>query len=530
VTEKDAVAKGMVERLKQETWGSKLGIILAVAGSAVGLGNFLRFPVQAANNGGGAFMIPYFISLLLIGIPLMWIEWAIGRYGGVHGHTTAPGMFHRLWDNRLGKYFGVIGIFGPMVIFIYYIYIESWLLGYSFYSLAGVLTDIPDKESMGKFLSAYQGQESNAYFQNMGPAYCFFLVAIFLNFAIIIRGVNKGIERLCKVAMPLLLLVAIILLVRVVTLDPPYPDKPEWNILNGFGYLWNPDFSALLDAKTWLAAAGQVFFTLSVGIGVILTYASYLKRGDDIALSGLTAASTNEFTEVILGGSIIIPLAFAFFGPAGMQEVASSGAFNLGFVSMPFIFSKISLGALFAFLWFFLLFLAGLTSSISLIEPAVAFVRDDFQIDRKKAATIMGVIAFVLCQPAIFFLGHGVVDELDFWGGTFCLVLFGTIEAILFSWAFGIDRAWEEIHHGAQLNIPGIYKWVIKYVTPVLLLVILGTWFVQQGLSTIMMENVKAEDAPYVLGTRIGLLVLFLVLAVLVRIWHRKTFRGGDGK
>src|SRR5512136_2097314 len=163
----------MVEKLKKEAWGSKLGIILAVAGSAVGLGNFLRFPVQAANNGGGAFMIPYFISLLLIGIPLMWIEWAIGRYGGVHGHTTAPGMFHRLWDNRLGKYFGVIGIFGPMVIFIYYVYIESWLLGYSFYSLAGVLTNIPDKESMGKFLSAYQGQESNAYFHNLVPAYLF---------------------------------------------------------------------------------------------------------------------------------------------------------------------------------------------------------------------------------------------------------------------------------------------------------------------------------------------------------------------
>jgi hypothetical protein len=219
--------------------------------------------------------------------------------------------------------------------------------------------------------------------------------------------------------MPTLFLAAFALLIRVVTLDAPYPDKPDWNILNGFGYLWNPDFSALLDAKTWLAAAGQIFFTLSVGIGVILTYASYLRKGDDIALSGLTAASTNEFAEVILGGSIIIPLAFAFFGPDAMREVAASGAFNLGFVTMPFIFSKISLGALFSFLWFFLLFLAGLTSSISLIEPAVAFIRDDFQIERRKSAMIVGGVAFILCQPAIFFLGHGVLDELDFWGGDF---------------------------------------------------------------------------------------------------------------
>lgn len=516
----------MVEKLKKEAWGSKLGIILAVAGSAVGLGNFLRFPVQAANNGGGAFMIPYFISLLLIGIPLMWIEWAIGRYGGVHGHTTAPGMFHRLWDNRLGKYFGVIGIFGPMVIFIYYVYIESWLLGYSFYSLTGVLTDIPDKESMGKFLSAYQGQESDAYFHNLVPAYLFFAITFFLNIAIIFRGVTGGIEKLCKIAMPLLFLAAVTLMIRVVTLDPPYPDKPDWNILNGFGYLWNPDFSALLNAKTWLAAAGQILFTLSVGIGVILTYASYLKKGDDIALSGLTAATTNEFAEIILGGSIIIPLAFAFFGPVDMREVASSGAFNLSFISMPFIFSKISLGALFAFLWFFLLFLAGLTSSISLFEPIVAFVRDDFQVDRKKATMIMGVIIFILCQPAIFFLGHGVIDELDFWGGTFCLVLFGTMETILFAWAFGIDRAWEEIHHGAQLNIPRIYKWIIKYVTPSLLVVILVTWVVQQGWPTIMMTGVKAADMPYVLATRLGLVLMFITLAVFVRIAHKRIFAG----
>ncbi|MDX9745631.1 MAG: sodium-dependent transporter [Syntrophales bacterium] len=518
----------MIKKQKRENWGSKLGIILAVAGSAVGLGNFLRFPVQAANNGGGAFMIPYFISLLLIGIPMMWVEWTIGRYGGAHGHTTAPGMFHRLWNNRLGKYFGVIGVFGPLVIFIYYIYIESWLLGYSFYSLSGVLSDIPDKESMAKFLSAYQGLESGGRFGGLLPAFFFFIITIGLNFFVLFRGVSRGIERLCKAAMPLLFLAALALLIRVVTLAPPYPDKPDWSVLNGFGYLWNPDFSALLDAKTWLAAAGQVFFTLSVGIGVILTYASYLRRNDDIALSGLTAASTNEFTEIVLGGSIVIPLAFAFFGPDGMREIASSGAFNLSFVTMPFIFSKISLGAFFSFLWFFLLFLAGLTSSISLIEPMVAFIRDNFRMKRKKAVVIVGVLVFFLCQPAIFFLGHGVVDELDFWGGTFCLVLFGTIESILFAWAFGINRAWDEMHLGAQIKIPRVYKWIIKYVTPPLLLVILGTWIVQQGWDTIIMKHVRAEDVPYILFTRLGLVCMFLVLAVLVYIWHKKSFGGGE--
>ncbi len=131
---------------------------MAVAGSAVGLGNFLRFPVQAVNNGNGAFMIPYFVSLLLLGIPLMWIEWALGRYGGGFEHGTAPGIFHSvLKKNRFIKYFGVIGIFGPLVIFIYYTYIESWTLGYSVLSVLGNYKNIQDQQTMQSFLSAYQG-------------------------------------------------------------------------------------------------------------------------------------------------------------------------------------------------------------------------------------------------------------------------------------------------------------------------------------------------------------------------------------
>ena len=254
----------MVEKLKKEAWGSKLGNP-GVAGSAVGW-EISAFPFRRPTT-AAAPHDPYFISLLA-GIPMMWIEWAIGRYGGVHGHTTAPGMFNRLWNNRLGKYLGVIGVFGPLVIFIYYIYIESWLLSYSFYSLSGVLTDMPDRESMAKFLSAYQGLESNAYFHSLVPAYLFFLVTIGLNFFVIFRGVTKGIERLCKFAMPTLFLAAFALLIRVVTLAAPYPDKPDWNILNGFGYLWNPDFPPSWTRRPgWRRPAD--LFTLGVGIGVI---------------------------------------------------------------------------------------------------------------------------------------------------------------------------------------------------------------------------------------------------------------------
>jgi len=503
---------------KRESWGSRIGIIMAVAGSAVGLGNFLRFPGQVAQNGGGAFMIPYFISLFLLGIPLMWIEWTLGRYGGGFEHGTAPGIFHTIWEkNRFIKYFGIIGIFGPLVIFIYYTYIESWTLAYSFFALTGKYSQAVDQASMKSFLSAYQGLEKNQFFSSLKPAYIFFLITFVLNISVIYYGIKGGIERLCKWAMPLLFIFGIMLMIRVLTLGTPDSLKPAWNLNSGLGFLWNPDFSALRNSRVWLAAAGQIFFTLSVGIGVILTYASYLSKGDDVVLSGLSAVSTNELAEVILGGSIVIPAAFVFFGPQDIQTIAKAGIFNLGFVTMPLVLTKIPLAAIFGFTWFFLLFLAGITSSVSLAQPAVAFLEDEFDINRKKAVLIFMLVTFVLCQPAIFFLGHGVVDELDFWGGTFFLVLFATVEAILFAWVFGMENAWKEIHHGADMNVPRIYKFIIKYITPLFLLLILGFWFFQQGLPTIMMKAVSAESRIYILATRLGLVVLFIILAFLVR-------------
>ncbi|MCM8770536.1 MAG: sodium-dependent transporter [Candidatus Omnitrophica bacterium] len=516
----------MAKITKRETWGSRLGVIMAVAGSAVGLGNFLRFPAKAAANGGGAFMIPYFIALIFLGIPLMWIEWTLGRYGGGFEHGTAPGIFHTLWQkNRFIKYFGVIGIFGPLVIFIYYTYIVSWTLAYSFFALSGKYMSINNQQAMQAFLRGFQGLEKNEYFRSIGWAYLFFIITFILNIRIIYYGIKGGIERLCKIAMPLLFVFGILLMLRVVTLGTPDMSKPTWNVFNGFGFLWNPDFTALKSAKVWLEAAGQIFFTLSVGIGVILTYASYLSKGNDIVLSGLSAVSTNEFAEIILGGSIIIPAAFVFFGPFDIQNIARSGVFNLSFVTMPLILNKLPLAAIFGFCWFFLLFLAGITSSVSLAQPAIAFLEDEFDIGRKKAVTIFAIITFILCQPAIFFLGKGVVDELDFWGGTFFLVLFATVETILFAWVFGMENAWDEIHKGADMAVPKVYKFIIKYITPLFLFFILGMWFYQEWLPIIFMRGVSGANRYFILGTRIGLLILFFILAVLVKIAWRKRKR-----
>ncbi|HML75593.1 MAG TPA: sodium-dependent transporter [Anaerohalosphaeraceae bacterium] len=510
--------------MSREHWGSKLGVILAVAGSAVGLGNFLRFPGIAADNGGGAFMIPYFVSFLLLGLPLMWIEWTIGRFGGGFEHSTAPGVFHTMWrKNRFIKYFGVIGIFGPTVIFIYYTYIESWLLGYGVFSLTGRYAACTDSTQMAEFLKGYQGLVHNDYFSGLGPAYIFFLITFITNIVVLCFGIRGGIERVCKWGLVVLFGLAVILVVRVLTLGVPDSARPEWNPIAGMGFLWNPQWEKLKEAKVWLAAAGQIFFTLSVGFGVILTYASYLTRQDDVALSGLTAATTNELAEVILGGSIVIPAAFAFLGPQATQAIAGQGLFDLGFITMPLIFEKMAYGTIFAAMWFFLLFIAGVTSSISLALPAIAFLEDEFNLSRREAIIIFATVTFILCQPVIFFLGNGVLGEMDFWGTSVSLVVFGTIEAILFGWVFGIDRAWTELHQGSDIRIPGFYRWIIKYVTPLMLLTIIGVWVWQEWKSKLLMEEVEQANRPFVLMTRIGLMGLFAFLLIMIWVvWKRR--------
>src|SRR4030042_6717819 len=154
---------------KRQAWGTRLGIIMAVAGSAVGLGNFLRFPVQAASNGGGAFMIPYFIALIFLAIPLMWVEWAMGRYGGIRGHGTTPGIFKLLWPGRVSKYIGVLGIAFPLTVLIWYTYVESGPLAHSVFAVTGRFTGVETREGMAQFLGSYLGQGGYA------PAYAFFI-------------------------------------------------------------------------------------------------------------------------------------------------------------------------------------------------------------------------------------------------------------------------------------------------------------------------------------------------------------------
>ncbi|HRY66086.1 MAG TPA: sodium-dependent transporter [Candidatus Aminicenantes bacterium] len=520
----------VVEAGGREQWGSRIGLILAVAGNAIGLGNFLRFPVKAAANGGGAFMIPYFVAFLLLGIPMMWVEWTIGRMGGAHGHGTTPGMLALLWKKAPSKYLGALGIVIPFIIVIYYNFIETWCLGYSWFSATGKYFGHANREAMGQFLRGFQGVESNAFFSGLGPVLIFWFITIGLNFYFLYKGISKGIEVLAKYGMPLLFIFGIVLAVRVLTLGTPDPAQPELSIANGMGYIWNPDFSRLGSASVWLVAAGQIFFTLSLGQGIINTYASYVRENQDITLNGITTASTNEFAEVVLGGTIAIPVAVAFFGLTETQTIAQGGAFNLGFQALPVVFQKIPLGQIFGGMFFFLLFIAGITSSVAMTQPAIAFLEDEFKWKREKAVKAVFAVLVVCSAMVIAFFRFGFLDELDFWAGTFGLVVFAAIEIILFSWVFGLKKGWQEMHKGADLKVPGVFKFILTYVTPVYLLVMLAIWTYQDAVKEFLMTGKDAANRPYLWGARIMIALVVLVMCLLIRgAWRKKKAAAVEG-
>jgi len=382
---------------------------------------------------------------------------------------------------------------------------------------------------MGQFLRGYQGIESNNFFASVGPVLIFWGITIALNFYFLYKGISKGIEVLAKYGMPLLFLFGIILVVRVLTLGTPDPAQPELSIANGMGYIWNPDFSRLGSASVWLVAAGQIFFTLSIGQGIINTYASYVREKQDITLNGLSTSATNEMAEVILGGTIAIPVAVAFFGLAETQVIAQGGAFNLGFQALPVIFQKIPLGQIFGGMWFFLLFIAGITSSVALTQPAIAFLEDEFKWKREKAVIAVFSVLVVMTAVVIAFFKFGFLDELDFWAGTFGLVVFAAIEIVLFSWIFGLKKGWVEMHKGADLKVPRIFKFILTYITPVYLLVMLGVWTYQDAVKEFLMKGKDPANRPYLWGARVMIVGLLLVMLLLIRkAWNKKKTGAGE--
>jgi SNF family Na+-dependent transporter len=516
-----------------EAWGSRIGLILAMAGNAVGLGNFLRFPRQAAANGGGSFMITYFIALLLLGIPLMWIEWGIGRNGGRFRKGHIPGMFSALWRHPAAKYLGVIGLVIPLVVMIYYTYVESWTLAFAFFSLFQDYWGRTSQEAMIEYLRSYQAI-GDASVHAWWKPFTFFFITLAINIWVVSRGISAGIEKLAKIGMPILFLFAIVLAIAVLTMDPITAGGAS--PASGLQFIYNPDFSRVDEPGVWLASAGQIFFTLSVGMGTLQAYASYLSKKDDIALSGVATAATNETAEVVLGGSIAIPAAVTFFGVSGAMAIAQGGSYNLGFATMPVVFQQMPMGNVLGFMWFGLLFFAGITSSVAMATPIMAFFREEFGVKRETVAWSLGAVALVFGLLNIFWLSHGMLDEWDYWAGTFGLVVFAVIETILFMWMFKPENAWRSLHLGADMRIPRIFKFVMTYITPAYLLAILVWWGVTDALPILRLTKdpngnpYAAESMLYVHASRAIMLAFVIGFVVLVRLaWKRNRYAERDG-
>lgn len=508
---------------KKESWSSPIGVVLSVAGSAVGLGNFLRFPGLAAQYGGGAFMIAYFTAFILIGLPLCWAEWAMGRYAGEHGGHGFPGALTAIFRTRWAKYLGVIGVTILTIAFTYYVYIESWCFGYAFNFFRNEM-QFQSPEEANLFFSNFVGTSQNGAAIGFGlkQVIPYLLIILVINFYLLYRGLINGLEKFATRSVPTLIVIASIVLVRVLTLGTPDPEKPERNIYNGLGYMWNPSKvvferqtyqeidpwrtvtpwispseipafeeiadqekeifrvreitlgEQLLNPQLWLAAASQCFFSLCVGFGVIMCFASYMKKDDDVVLSGLAAASANEFCEVGLGGFLTIPAAVAYLGVAG---IAGMGTFELGFHILPIVFSSMPGGFLFGGLFFGLLVLAAMAGSLVMLQLSAVFLEEALDITRKETMPILAVISGIGCFLVVYLSKDlKALDTLDFWVGNFLIFLTGTLLSILFAWKLGSKKILKEAHRGAGVKIPKIFGWALQYVSPVLLLLIFSLW------------------------------------------------------
>ncbi len=456
----------------KETWGTRIGLILAMAGNAVGLGNFLRFPIQAIQNGGGAFIIPYLVSFILLGIPLILVEWSTGRYAGLRGHHSSPFVLQSFDKRPYWKYIGVIGIFSNIVIASYYCYIESWTISYVYHSMIRTfegMTEIQVSDFFDNYLKISTSTTGIPY-----ESILFYLLCLGINVWILSQTLRKGIERAARFFMPLLVIFGLFLVIRIVSIKAG-EQGAIYDGWVGLEFLWTPDLNSLSDPKVWLSAAGQIFFTLSLGMGCIQCYASYLKEKDDVVLNSMTAGFMNEFIEIVIGGSIIIPISIGYFGIDKVMDLCQIGGFGLGFRTMPYLFEQWGdvLASLAGIAFFGLLFGAGITSTLAMGAPIVGFLKDNFGWPRKKGALAFGGIILVFGIPTVLFFSKGVFDEYDFWGGTIALVIYATAEIILFSWIVGVDRGWKLIHQGADIRMPGIFKFVLRYITPTMLILIL---------------------------------------------------------
>lgn len=432
---------------KRATFGSKIGVILATVGCAVGLGNIWRFPYMLGENGGAAFLLVYISCILFLGIPVMITEFFIGRYS----RKNAAGAFKVMAPGTKWSVIGYNGVTAAFLILGYYAVVSGWTLEYIVQAFSGSLE--------GKNATDF-ADEFTAFSTGVFRPILWTVVFIALTHIIIISGVKEGIERASKVMMPVLFLILIALCIRSATL----PGASE-----GLSFLFNPDFSKI-NSSVVLSAMGQAFFSLSIGMGCLITYASYFGKQTNLQTTALQVTILDTLVAV-LAGVMIFPAVFSF----GIEPTTGP---ELVFITLPNVFEQLPFGNIWSFVFFVLLALAALTSTISLHEVSTAYVHEEYHVSRKKAAIIVSVgvtIVGILCSLSMGLLksytlfGLNFFNLLDFVTAKIMLPLGGMMICIFT--AKRVDKLLlkEEVtNHGTiRFYFFNTYAFFVKYIAPI---------------------------------------------------------------
>lgn len=441
--------------MSRDGFGSKIGIIAAAAGSAVGLGNIYRFPCELGNNGGGAFLLVYLLIVLCLGVPVMLSEFVIGR----KTQKNPIGAFKMLRPKSAWPLVGYMGVACALVIMAFYSTVAGWTLEY--------VVKAVGNQFQGKELSVIE--QEFADFHNLGWKNVLWqVVFIFMTGFVVFKGVANGIEKYSKILMPLLVLILIVLAIRSVTL----PGAGE-----GLAFLFKPDFSKIT-GSVLISALGQAFFSLSMGMGVLITYGSYIKKTDNMTTTALSVTMSDTLVAV-LAGIVIFPAAFSF----GVRPEAGMG---LVFSTIPMIFNQMAGGYFFCIIFFVLLAVAALTSTISLLEVIVAYLVEEVHVTRRWATVIASVACILVGVFASLSLkdtsalrvgGKSFFDFLDFLSANIFLPVGALLIVIFVGWIMGKSKFFDEITNEGQLklSIKTLIYFIIKFLAPLAIAVIFIT-------------------------------------------------------
>ena len=441
--------------MSRDGFGSKIGIIAAAAGSAVGLGNIYRFPCELGNNGGGAFLLVYLLIVLCLGVPVMLSEFVIGR----KTQKNPIGAFKMLRPKSAWPLVGYMGVACALVIMAFYSTVAGWTLEY--------VVKAVGNQFQGKELSVIE--QEFADFHNLGWKNVLWqVVFIFMTGFVVFKGVANGIEKYSKILMPLLVLILIVLAIRSVTL----PGAGE-----GLAFLFKPDFSKIT-GSVLISALGQAFFSLSMGMGVLITYGSYIKKTDNMTTTALSVTMSDTLVAV-LAGIVIFPAAFSF----GVRPEAGMG---LVFSTIPMIFNQMAGGYFFCIIFFVLLAVAALTSTISLLEVIVAYLVEEVHVTRRWATVIasaacilVGVFASLSLKDtsALRVGGKSFFDFLDFLSANIFLPVGALLIVIFVGWIMGKSKFFDEITNEGRLklSIKTLIYFIIKFLAPLAIAVIFIT-------------------------------------------------------